>query len=97
MPWIVKHATWLLNRYRIHDDGLSSYQRRFKQQSMIGITEWKTVYFKAQGKQDVANTESAFAKGMWLGKDSDSNEHLIASSRGIIKSRTMKIVFLQND
>ena len=29
MTWLVKHAVWLLNRYLVHDDGLSSYQRRF--------------------------------------------------------------------
>ena len=93
MPWIVMHATWLLNRYLIHDAGLSSYQRRCKQQSMIGIADFgEIVYCKAQGKHDVAKAESSFAKGMWLGRDSDSSEHQIATSRGIIKSRTIKRV-----
>ena len=40
MPRIVKHATWLFHRCLIHDDGLSSFQIRFKQQSMIGIAEF---------------------------------------------------------
>ena len=48
MQWIVKRASWLLNRFLIHDDVLSSYQRRFKQPSMIGIAEFgETVNFKA--------------------------------------------------
>ena len=46
---------------------------------------------EAQGKHDVAKAESSFSKGIWLGKDSDSNEHLIATSRGAIKSRTIVI------
>ena len=37
VPWIVKHASWLLNRYLVHDDGLTSYQRRFKQQALPGL------------------------------------------------------------
>ena len=48
------------------------------------------MYFKAQRKHDVAKAEPAFAKGVWLGRDSDSSEHLIATSRGIIKSRTIQ-------
>ena len=80
MPLIVKHATWLLNLYLTHDDGLSSYQRRLKQQSMIGVAEFgETVYVKTQGKHDAAKAESSLAKGMCLGKDSDSSAHLIAS------------------
>ena len=30
MPWIVRHATWLLNRYAMHNDGQTSYQRRWQ-------------------------------------------------------------------
>ena len=26
--WIIRHSSWLLNRYILHDDVLSSYQRR---------------------------------------------------------------------
>ena len=28
MPWMIRHAAWLINRYLIHSDGLTSYQRR---------------------------------------------------------------------
>ena len=75
-----RHDTWLLNQYLIHDDGLSAYQRRLKQHTMMGIARLgETVDFKSHGKHDVAKTDSSFAKGMWLGKESDSSEHLIAT------------------
>ena len=37
-PWIVRHSAWLLNRYLLHDAGLTSYQRLFKQQNMLGMS-----------------------------------------------------------
>ena len=36
MAWIVKHASWLHNRYQLHSDGKTSYERR-----------WNTHYNKA--------------------------------------------------
>ena len=29
LPWIVRHAAYLLNRYAVHNDGQTSYQRRW--------------------------------------------------------------------
>ena len=29
LPWIVRHAVYLLNRYAVHNDGQTSYQRRW--------------------------------------------------------------------
>ena len=93
MPRIVKHTTWLLNRYPAHDDELASYQKRCQQQSNIGVAEFgKTVYFKAHGKNDVANAESSATKGMWLRQDSDNSEHLVAPPHGVVQSRTFKRV-----
>ena len=93
MPWIVKHSTWLRNRLLVHDDGLSSYQRRFKQQSMFGIAEFgEATYFKAHGRHHVAKADSSFTKGMWIGRDSNSSEHLIATSHGVVKARTIQRV-----
>ena len=61
-----------------------------KQQSMIGIAEFgETVYFKAHGRHPVAKTDSSFTRAMWIGRDSDSSEHLIATSHGVVKSRTI--------
>ena len=29
LPWIVRHAVYLLNRYAVHNDGQTSYQQRW--------------------------------------------------------------------
>ena len=38
--WIVRHAAWLLNRYLLHDDGLTSYQRRWQRSFQMSICEF---------------------------------------------------------
>ena len=82
-PWMVKHSQWTLNRFLIHSDGLTSFQRCFRQQSLPGLVEFgEALLFKASGKHDVAKADSSFTEGMWLGKDPDSGKHIIASSGG---------------
>ena len=57
---------------------------------MIGIAEFgETVYFKAHRRHPVAKTDSSFTRAMGIGRDSDSSEHLIATSHGVVKSRTI--------
>ena len=72
VPWMVKHSVWLLNRYLLHDDGLTACQRRFKHQKAIGISEFgEHILFKMHGKHDSAKAYSSFSFGMWLGRDPD--------------------------
>ena len=60
---------------------------------MIGIAEFgEARYFKAHGRHHVAKADSSFTKGMWIGRDSNSSEHLIATSHGVAKARTIQRV-----
>ena len=53
----------------LHDDGLSAYQRRFKQEPTVGVAQFgEVVLCKAHGKHDVANAYSLFTRGMWIGR-----------------------------
>jgi hypothetical protein len=36
-PWVVKHAQWLINRYLIHSDGKTSWERRWNKPYDRGI------------------------------------------------------------
>ena len=39
MPWMVKHAAYLLNRYAIHADGNTTYYRRWNKEHKTPICE----------------------------------------------------------
>ncbi len=73
MPWMIKHATWLVNICLLQDDGLSPSLRRFKQYPVVGFAEFgEAVYLKVYGRHGVAEADLPFTRSMWLGRDSDS-------------------------
>ena len=39
LQWIVRHSAWVLNRYLVHADGLTSYQRRWERHYQHVICE----------------------------------------------------------
>ena len=42
------------------------------------------------GKHDAAKADSSFSVGMWIGRDPDSGEHLIATLQSVVKSRSIR-------
>ena len=40
MPWLVKHAAYLPNRYSVHSDGNTSYYRRWNKEHKTPICEF---------------------------------------------------------
>ena len=59
ISWAVKHASWLFNRYQLHDDGKTSYERRWNKQYYKPICEFgETVLFnyaeESQNKTTIA-------------------------------------------
>ena len=39
-PWVIRHASRLLNRYLVHSDGLTNYQRRWGRSFEFGLCEF---------------------------------------------------------
>ena len=49
IPWLVLHAAWLRNRYVAHDDGKTSYERRWTTRFIIGLCKFgERVHYKLQ-------------------------------------------------
>ena len=47
MPWIVRHSIFVLNRYHVHADGKTSYQRRWLRSYQSPLCEFgETIMFK---------------------------------------------------
>ena len=70
MPWIVRHAAWLLNRYAMHNDGQTSYQRRWQKDHKAPLCEMaETVQYMIPTTKAQPKMEPRFFKGIWLGRD----------------------------
>ena len=91
-PWIIKHSQFLLNRYMTHEDGQTSYFRRWKKDYQTGLCEFgETVLFRMPGKlKDKADT--AWHEGIWLGKDTEADESLVFGNGTMHKARTVRRV-----
>jgi len=88
-PWIVRHSQWTLNRYLEHSDGRTSYERRWGRRYNAGICNFaETVLFKLVNKNFKASP--TWQKGIWLGKDTESDEHFVATSEGVKKARSVR-------
>ena len=93
LPWIARHAAFLLTRFRIGDDGKSAYQRA------VG-REWRrpTVVFGEQilfkpvgalGKKRSSPLEPRVAMGRYVGTASRNADLLVMTPTGVVKGHSL--------
>ncbi|MCP4195181.1 MAG: hypothetical protein GY768_31660, partial [Planctomycetaceae bacterium] len=90
-PWLMKHACRLLNRFQQHEDGLTSYQRRWGKTCPLPLCESaEQVLFRIPQRGPRRKFEDVWFPGIWLGRDPDSSEILIGTSTGVFKVRSIR-------
>ena len=92
LPWIVKHSAWTLSRFLVHSsDKLTSYARRWGQSYGSPICSFgESVYFKVSASRH-AKLKSSWSHGVWVGKESSTNDYLVGTAGGeIIRVRTVR-------
>ncbi|CAE7240586.1 unnamed protein product [Symbiodinium natans] len=93
LPWIARHAAFLLTRFRTGDDGKSAYQRA------VG-REWRrpTVVFGEQilfkpvgalGKKRSSPLEPRVAMGRYVGTASRNADLLVMTPTGVVKGHSL--------
>ena len=91
MPWMVKHAAYLLNRYAVHSDGNTSYYRRSNREHKTPICEFgETVLYMAPRTKYAPKMESRFFPAVWLGQDTATSENILEISGEAVKARTIR-------
>lgn len=90
LPWAVRHAGWLLHRFQVHANGMTSY-RMLKGSNYRGeIVEFEeTVWMRIPGRTGTDKLEPRWSVGIWVGKVESSDEHLIGTSTGITRTRSI--------
>jgi hypothetical protein len=77
VSWLIRHCSWLLNRYSVGHDGKTPYERAkgraYKGElcELFEVVLWRDID-KAEHK-----FEARFNVGVWLGKATRSGDHLI--------------------
>ena len=88
MPWMVKYAAYLLNRYAIHADGNTSYYRRWNKERKTPICELgETVLYMLPTAKQMPKMEARFFPAIWLGKKTSTNENILGITNKVVRSR----------
>ena len=91
MPWVRRHSAYLLNRYAIHNDGKTSYFRRWNKEHKTPLCEFgETIQYMVAHHKKMPKLESRFYKGIWLGKDTMTSESIVGIAGKIIRTRTIR-------
>ena len=100
-PWLVRHAGWLLERYHVKANKKTAFEDRFGKPCQGEVMKFaETALFRVavspsgkirdwirQGRAD-----ARFVRGIWLGKTTESDEHLFATDTGVYTTTTVKRV-----
>ena len=90
LPWIVRHAAWTVNRYVIHSDGYTSFERRWGRSYERAICEFgETLLYLPPQHKKLPKADLRMQKCIWLGKVSETGENYVATESGVQKVRTV--------
>ena len=85
--WLVRHAQWLVNRYLQNVQGTTAFERRWGRRYNGALCRFgETVLFRREQHKG----KLSWFHGIWLGKDTESDQHFVADATGVFKTRSVK-------
>ena len=90
-PWVVEHATDILNKFHVASDGKSACERLKRRQHRGVLLPFGTaVMSRVAGKVPGGVMMERWHLGTWLGKRFHTEEHIVArKGDGRVKGTTM--------
>ena len=97
--WLARHAAWLNNRYRLRADGSTAFFAAYGHTYTGEVVPFsETVLFKApasatrqkKGGRRQHKADSAWARGLWVGKSDNNDEHIVLTVEGKMQCRTVR-------
>ena len=95
MRWIVRHAAWLVPRFRGSDVQSPSYRAMGVpyRGKLVGVGETVLAHLPEVGKgsgNPAPKLADRWKSGMWLGKSDLTNEHLVRTDDGFVYARSVR-------
>ncbi len=87
VPWIVRHAAYVLTRCRILPDGRTAMQKmKGRKVNVPWVPFGETVLFKLPKVPNMpGDFADRFERGVWVGCTIRSGEHLVGTDKGVFK------------
>ena len=96
LPWIVRHAAWIVCCYVIHSDGFTSFERRWGRNYERAICEFgETLLYLPPQHKKIPKADLQMQKCIWLEKVSETGENYVATRRTESKNSTETTTRLQ--
>ena len=88
-PWLTRHAGFLLNHFQVNSGSRRTAYEMIAGHAYRGVmAELGEVVFFYQAKADKA--EAKWQKGVWAGKSSQSDSHILLTEQGAFESRVVR-------
>jgi hypothetical protein len=85
MAWMVEHAADLLNKFAVGEDGRTAYERiKGKKYSGEALEFGREILYRIPCKPEGGNMSERWVPGVWLGKRSVSDEHVVGLEDGSV-------------
>eukprot|EP00973_Karenia_brevis_P044315 6138795-Karenia_brevis.AAC.1 len=92
-PWLIEYAAHTLLACKMGSDGqtaLERYRGTRSHQSIVAFGE--QVWYKPMKTVKVYKDEARWEPGTWLGVNIETREHIVGTSKGVIKCRAITAV-----
>jgi len=98
-PWLIKLSGWLLDHFSVRANGRTPYMQlndaayRGEILKLAEVCLWRKPFPSSRsmrGGKRWQKADSAWKKGLWLGKEYLSDEHIIGTVAGVETTRTIR-------
>ena len=91
LAWMLRHTGWLHTRFQRHAaDGRTSFEKlRLRRYVSPLVAFGERVHCRRPGKQ-LQKLDNQWATGVWLGRVNSTDENIVATTHGIVLSRSIR-------
>eukprot|EP00971_Amphidinium_carterae_P079080 1564619-Amphidinium_carterae.1 len=91
LPWMVRHAGWVISHYHIRADGCTAH-RRLKGRDYKGQIACfgELVWYKIPETHRLGKLEERWKSAVWLGKSDKSDEHILGLATETVLARSVR-------
>ena len=91
LPWTIRHAAWVLTRYNVRTDTrMTPCETPRGQKYRNEILRLGAQVLSRKPGANVNQLLQPWVTGLWLGRDTLSDEHLIGTAAGVMRSRAVR-------
>ena len=93
-PWMLRHSVWTVVRYQSDQSTKQAPYERTRgcryESALVPFGEVVMEKIADADKMRAGKLDSAWVKAVWVGRVDRSNEHLLLTTKGCIKSRVVR-------